>query len=168
MIGVLVRTEIDAPPDRVWEVVRDLGAHVEWMEDAVAIRFLPGPTSGVGATFDCDTRIGPIALTDRMEVTEWREGEAIGVRHAGRRDRHRPVHAGRDARRPHDVHAGTSSCGFPGGSADRSARCPGAWVLRRVWRRNLANLKRLVERDADARQRPVVIPPSTMNSLPVQ
>jgi hypothetical protein len=144
MAGVLVRTEIDLSPDRVWEVVRDLGGHVEWMEDAVAIRFLPGPTVGVGAAFDCDTKIGPIALTDRMEVTEWREREAIGVRHTGV-----VTGVGRftlvatpDGR---TVFTWDEQLRFPWWLGGRLGEVPGGWILRRVWRRNLVNLKRLVE-----------------------
>lgn len=74
---------IPAPPRRVWDDVRDLASHVEWMADAEAIRFTSRRRSGVGTTFDCDTRVGPFHLVDRMEVTEWVEGEVIGVRHVG-------------------------------------------------------------------------------------
>ena len=37
----------------------------------------------MGTTFDCDTRIGPFRLIDRMEVTEWRTARSMGVRHVG-------------------------------------------------------------------------------------
>ncbi|MCU1487198.1 MAG: Polyketide cyclase / dehydrase and lipid transport [Actinomycetia bacterium] len=83
MSSIRVSTAIDARPDEVWADVRDLGSHVEWMADAEAIRFTSEATSGVGATFDCDTKVGPLHLVDRMEVTEWVEGEVIGVRHVG-------------------------------------------------------------------------------------
>src|SRR3954470_10203724 len=53
------------------------------MEDAVAIRFVSEARSGVGATFECDTRIGPFRLTDRMVVTEWDPPRVLGIRHAG-------------------------------------------------------------------------------------
>ena len=76
-------TTIDALPAEVWADVRDLGSHVEWMADAEAIRFTSEARSGVGTTFDCDTKVGPFHLVDRMEVTEWVEGEVIGVRHVG-------------------------------------------------------------------------------------
>jgi hypothetical protein len=81
--SIRVSTTIDAPPPVVWEDVRDLGSHVEWMADAEAIRFTSERRSGVGTTFDCDTKVGPFHLVDAMEVTEWVEGEAIGVRHVG-------------------------------------------------------------------------------------
>lgn len=83
MPDIRVSTTIPAAPEAVWADVRDLASHVEWMADAEAIRFSSERRSGVGTTFDCDTRVGPLHLTDRMEVTEWVEGEVIGVRHVG-------------------------------------------------------------------------------------
>jgi len=81
--SIRVSTAIAARPDEVWADVRDLGSHVEWMADAEAIRFTSEARAGVGTTFDCDTKVGPFRLVDRMEVTEWVEGEVIGVRHVG-------------------------------------------------------------------------------------
>ena len=74
---------IDAPIERVWDDVRDLASHVEWMADAEAIRFRSERRSGIGTTFECDTKVGPFRLVDRMEITEWVDGEVIGVRHVG-------------------------------------------------------------------------------------
>src|SRR5262245_32724369 len=53
------------------------------MADAEAIQFTSAQRSGVGTTFDCDTRIGPFRVTDRMAITEWTPGKAMGVRHTG-------------------------------------------------------------------------------------
>jgi hypothetical protein len=83
MAGVRVSTVLDAPPDVVWDDLADVASHVEWMADARAIRFLSAQTSGVGTRFECDTKIGPITLTDVMEITEWKPGKAMGVRHTG-------------------------------------------------------------------------------------
>ena len=44
------------------------------MLDAVAIRFQNDQHRGVGTIFDCDTRVGPFKLVDRMEITEWEVG----------------------------------------------------------------------------------------------
>ena len=38
---------------------------------------------GLAARFECDTRVGPFRLTDRMVVTEWRPRRAIGIAHHG-------------------------------------------------------------------------------------
>src|SRR3546814_20829850 len=72
-----------APPDAVWRDLEDLATHSEWMADAVAIRFLTDQRSGVGTTFECDTKVGPIRLTDVMEITEWTPPKAMRVRHTG-------------------------------------------------------------------------------------
>lgn len=53
------------------------------MADAETIRFSSSKHHGVGTRFECDTRIGPIRLTDLMEVTEWRPRHVMAVRHVG-------------------------------------------------------------------------------------
>ncbi len=83
MARVQVRTLLDAPPEVVWHDLEDIGSHVQWMQDAVAIRFVSNQTSGVGTRFDCDTKVGPFRLTDNMEITEWSPPKAMGVRHTG-------------------------------------------------------------------------------------
>ena len=127
-ISIRVSTVIDAQADRVWDDVRHIARHVEWMKDAVSIEFdddshndpASGPSSadssngpdgdgpdgdgpdgdgpdgdgpddnsndprreGVGVRFSCRTKVGPIVLNDRMEVTEWTDGRLIGIRHRG-------------------------------------------------------------------------------------
>ena len=62
-------------PQQVWEVVEPIEHHVEWMHDAVAIRFQSDQHRGVGTRFLCDTKVGPIKLVDRMEITEWVPGD---------------------------------------------------------------------------------------------
>jgi hypothetical protein len=82
-VRVRVGVTLPAPPARVWDDVRHLASHVEWMADAESITFLSDRREGVGTAFDCVTKVGPIRLTDRMEVTEWEPGRVIGVRHVG-------------------------------------------------------------------------------------
>lgn len=83
MARITVSIVLDAPPSRVWEVVEPIERHVDWMADAVAIRFETDQKRGVGTKFLCDTKVGPIKLTDHMEITEWIPGEAMGVKHTG-------------------------------------------------------------------------------------
>ena len=143
MTSIRVTTTIDAAPDVVWAQICDIGSHVRWMEDAVAIRFTSPGRAGVGAAFDCDTKLGPLRLTDRMVVTEWDPPKALGIRHAGV-----VKGTGRFVLVP--VDSGTSfaweeDLAFPawmGGGLGAAAAAP---LLRRVWRRNLRNLKLLVE-----------------------
>ncbi len=141
MAKIRVRTTLDAPPSEVWAYLADLETHVDWMRDAVQIRFLTRRTSGVGTRYECDTKVGPLRLTDVMEITEWKPGRVMGVRHTG-------VVTGtgrftlRKARGGRTRLTWTERLKFPlrrGGPVTAFASKP---VLRRVWRRNLRNLAR--------------------------
>lgn len=83
MPRVRVQTTIDAPPRAVWRRLADIADHVSWMADAASIRFTGDQRSGVGTTFECETRVGPLRTLDVMEITEWRERRSMGVRHRG-------------------------------------------------------------------------------------
>jgi hypothetical protein len=145
-MGIVVSTEIDATPARVWEVVEPVERHVDWMHDAVAIRFTTEQTRGTGTEFLCDTKVGPIKLVDRMEITEWVPGEVMGVRHTGLvtgvgRFTIEPIDLGRRTR-----FTWAEDLTFPwwmGGPL--GAFIGGKVALRPIWKRNLRNLTRLVE-----------------------
>ena len=145
-MGIVVGIEIDATPARVWEVVEPVEQHVDWMHDAVAIRFTTEQTRGVGTEFLCDTKVGPISLVDKMEITEWVPGEVMGVRHTGLvtgvgRFTIEPIDLGRRTR-----FTWAEDLTFPwwmGGPI--GAFVGGKVALRPIWKRNLRNLKRLVE-----------------------
>ena len=149
MSEIRVAIEIDAPPSRVWEVVEPVENHVDWMHDAVAIRFTGSQTRGVGTEFLCDTKVGPIKLVDRMEITEWTPGEVMGVRHTGL-----VTGSGRFTLEPIDLGRRTrfvwqEELTFPwwlGGPV--GAFIGGKVVLRAIWQRNLRGLKQLVEQPA--------------------
>jgi uncharacterized protein YndB with AHSA1/START domain len=135
---------IDAPPRQVWRQLEDVGSHVRWMHDAVAIRFRGAQRRGVGTSFDCDTRLGPFQLVDRMVITEWRPRRAMGVRHQGAVSgtgrftlRARPRGRTRFTWR--------EELTFPWWLGGPVGAVLGGEVLRLVWARNLRNLKALVE-----------------------
>ena len=139
MPRIRVRTTIDAPPSVVWAYLADVDSHVQWMHDALRIRFLTARTSGVGTRYECDTKVGPFQTTDVMEITEWRPGRAMGVRHVGL-----VTGSGRftlhKARRGRTRFTWTERLRFPlrrGGPVAAYASKP---VLKRVWKRNLRNL----------------------------
>lgn len=139
MTEIRVETSIPVPPETIWADVADIGSHVEWMHDAESISFNSSTTSGVGTTFDCATRVGPVRLTDTMTITEWEPGAVMGVRHVGI-----VTGEGRFTLTPEaggTRFAWTERLAFPwwmGGPV-------GAWlaapVLRRIWRRNLKLLR---------------------------
>ena len=135
---------IEAPRRAVWEAVRDIPSHVEWMRDAEAIRITSPTSEGVGTTYDCDTRFGPLTTTDRMEVVEWRPRRAFTVRHVG-------VVTGegrwrlRRARRGRTRFVWDERLRFPwwmGGELGAVLAVP---VFRLVWKSNLRRLKRHIE-----------------------
>jgi uncharacterized protein YndB with AHSA1/START domain len=144
MARIRVATTIDAPPTSVWASIRDIASHVGWMEDAVAIRFTSDARDGVGTTFECDTRVGPFRLTDLMEVTEWDERRRLGIRHAG-------LVTGtgrftlRKARGGRTRFTWEERLRFPWWMGGPLGGTLGAPLLKRIWRRNLRNLKRQVE-----------------------
>lgn len=149
MAHISVSIEIDATPQRVWEVVEPVERHVDWMHDAVAIRFETDQTRGVGTRFLCDTKVGPIELVDKMEITEWRPGEAMGVRHTGMVTGTgmftlTPIDLGRRTR-----FTWAEELIFPwwlGGPI--GAWIGGKLVMGAIWRRNLRGLARIVEQSA--------------------
>jgi hypothetical protein len=80
---VTVSTVVEESRRAVWAELESIEDHVEWMLDATAIRFVGDRRRGLGTTFECDTRVGPIFLTDVMEVTAWEPGSRMSVTHRG-------------------------------------------------------------------------------------
>lgn len=146
MSRITVSIDLDATPARVWAIVEPIERHVDWMADAVAIRFHTDRTRGVGTSFACETKVGPIRLTDQMEITEWVPGEAMGVRHTGVVTGTgiftlAPLDEGRRTR-----FTWSEQLTFPwwlGGPIGEVVG--GNLVMKAIWRRNLKSLKRLVD-----------------------
>ncbi len=140
MAKIRVSTTIEAPIDAVWEYVRRIDCHTEWMADAESISFHGEQTEGVGTAFDCRTKIGPLRLNDAMVVTEWADREAIGVRHAGL-----VTGEGRFALAPAGTgrteFCWTEELQFPWWMGGRLGDVFGARILEWVWRRNLRALR---------------------------
>ena len=146
MTRIRVGADYDATPEAVWGVLEPIESHVDWMADAEVIRFVTDQTRGVGTRFECVTAVGPIRLTDRMEITEWEPGRSMGVRHDGLvtglgRFTVEPLDGGRRTRFTweEDLH-------FPWWLGGRlGARVGGQAVMGRIWRGNLERLRELVE-----------------------
>ncbi|CAN5758714.1 hypothetical protein BH24ACT3_BH24ACT3_07180 [soil metagenome] len=140
---IRVSTLIKASPEEVWSVVEHIEDHVDWMVDAESIRFTSQQRKGEGTAFDCDTRIGPLRLTDRMEITEWRPRKVMGVRHSGL-----VTGTGRFTlknRRGRTRFTWEERLSFPWWMGGPIGAIVGGQVLKAVWDRNLRTLKRQVE-----------------------
>ena len=144
-MSIRVSVDIAASVQKVWDIVEPVERHIDWMADAVAIRFQTEQTRGTGTTFFCDTKVGPIKLVDVMTITAWEPGKVMGVKHTG-------VVTGTgeftleaiDA--SHTRFTWTESLTFPwwlGGPL--GAFVGGQIVMKAIWRRNLRELKKLVE-----------------------
>ncbi len=83
MSGIHISTEISASPVKVWQELRDISRHVNWMNDAESITFTTDQREGVGTSFVCRTKVGPFVTNDVMTITSWKENVEMGVTHTG-------------------------------------------------------------------------------------
>ena len=152
-------TDIAAPPVVVWDYISDIKTHTDWMRDAVDIQLIGHQTQGVGTRFACETKVGPLRMTDTMEITEWSPGQKMGVRHTGHVSGEgvfsmRAVGAGDGAEGGGAAGDGADShthfewsevLRFPwrlGGPVGELLAYP---VLRSMWKGNLRRLKKKIE-----------------------
>ena len=144
MGSIRVSTIIDRDPAEVWDTVGHIDRHVDWMLDAESITFTSTTRSGAGTTFECVTKVGPVRLVDKMEITEWEPPSAMGVRHAG-------VVTGSGRFTLEALGAGRTrftwveALRFPWWMGGPVGGVVGGQVMKLVWRRNLTKLKRQVE-----------------------
>lgn len=147
MARITVGIDLPASPEAVWDIVEPVERHVDWMADAVAIRFVGEQTRGVGTAFLCDTKVGPITLTDKMEITTWEPRREMGVRHVGV-----VTGTGTFTLSPIDGGKGTrfvwsEELTFPWWLGGKIGEVIGGKiVMRAIWRRNLRELRKIVEK----------------------
>ena len=144
MATINVSIEIAATPKEVWDVVKDISDHVNWMKDAERIDFLTEKQSGVGTMFDCATKVGPFRLKDKMEITEWVDEKSMGVSHAGL-----VTGTGRfslkETASNGTLFAWEETLYFPFWMGGPLRNPVGTRILSLIWRKNLKLLKEQVE-----------------------
>ena len=144
MAHIEVSIDLNATPEHVWNIVEPVENHVDWMADAVAIRFVNKQRRGVGTSFLCDTKVGPIKLTDKMEITEWIPQQVMGVRHVGV-----VTGTGKFTLAPHlggTKFTWAEELNFPWWLGGKLGELVGAkLVMGMIWKRNLRELKKIVE-----------------------
>ena len=144
MARITVSIELPATPARVWEVVEPIEEHTQWMADAVAIRFVNEQRRGVGTKFLCDTKVGPIRLTDHMEITAWEPERLMGVTHTGVVTGTGQFTIEPSATAGHSNLTWSEELHFPwwlGGAIGEVVG--GSLVMKTIWRRNLKKLRAL-------------------------
>ena len=84
MARIEERVRIEAPASHVWSVLTDWEGQERWMADARRVEVLSAHREGRGVVIRCATDLLGLVVDDDMEVTQWRDGELIGIRHLGR------------------------------------------------------------------------------------
>ena len=118
-----------------------------WMADAESITFQSEQREGVGTTFHCRTKVGPIVLNDIMDITAWVDHETMAVRHRG-------IVSGEGA---FTLSAATTSTTvvweealtFPWWMGGPIGAVPARLILRLIWKGNLRRLAALIESPSD-------------------
>lgn len=137
--------EIEAPPEVVWNAISNIQTHVNWMADASKIRITSEQTQGVGTTFDCDTKVGPLRTTDKMQVTEWVPNQILSISHKGLVEGKGSFILEKPSK-GRTLFVWEENLDFPiflGGKITEFIAKP---VLKKIWRGNLYKLKQLVEK----------------------
>lgn len=83
MARIEVSTHIEAPPERVWDVLVDWERQAQWMGDASSVQVRTAHRSGSGVQIRCRTNILGFPVNDDLVVTQWDEGNSLEVRHLG-------------------------------------------------------------------------------------
>jgi uncharacterized protein YndB with AHSA1/START domain len=140
---------IEAPPQRVWDVLVDWESQPRWMVDARSVQVTSVHRSGTDVALRCRTDIlAGVVVTDPLVVTEWEEPRILGVHHTG------AVIRGVGAFELEPTPYGTAltwweEAGAPFGAAgDLIADFVVVPWVERVFRRSLAGLKRIAESDS--------------------
>ena len=74
---------IDAPIERVWNVLADIERQPEWMDEMKSVRMTTPPPTGVGSRGEATVRIFGISVTDPVTITEFEPPHRLAVRHEG-------------------------------------------------------------------------------------
>jgi carbon monoxide dehydrogenase subunit G len=78
-----VATHIAAPPERVWDLLKDWEGSADWMVDATSVEVLGDQREGVGTRVRAVTKIAGVPITDVMTVLVWDAPRRLEVEHEG-------------------------------------------------------------------------------------
>jgi hypothetical protein len=135
---------INKPLNVVWDEVKIMENHVNWMEDAVKIDILSENNSGLNTKMNVLTKVGPITLNDIITVTEWKEKESIGVIHEG-------IVTGEGVFYLTSLDESKTKfqwveiLKFPFYLGGPLGEIFGGLILKLIWKKNLKNLKEIIE-----------------------
>jgi len=80
---ITVSVDVDAPVETVWREVTDWEAQGEWML-GTSVKVTRGDGTSIGSELAATTGLGPLGVTDTMEIVGWDPPHRATVRHTGR------------------------------------------------------------------------------------
>jgi hypothetical protein len=140
-----------APRAVVWDVLTRWEEQPRWMLDAKEVHVTSPHREGVGVELRCPTNLLGVTVQDLMRVTRWEEGRVLEVTHLGR------IITGTGAFELSDLPDGGTRIGWweevdppLGALGEWGARLVALPIIRRIFRRSLANLAARAEAEAAA------------------
>ena len=79
---ITLSVDVDAPVQTVWDVVTDWENQGEWML-GTRVRVTGGDGRSRGSELAATTGVGPLGVTDTMEIVGWDPPHRATVRHTG-------------------------------------------------------------------------------------
>jgi hypothetical protein len=83
-VELTVAVDVGAPVEAVWDAVTDWPGQGRWMLGTRVEVDGPGDGRHLGARLTAVTGVGPLGVTDRMEIVEWEPPRRCVVRHLGK------------------------------------------------------------------------------------
>jgi polyketide cyclase/dehydrase/lipid transport protein len=83
-VELTVAVDVDAPAGAVWDAVTDWPGQDRWMLGTRVRVEGPGDGRRLGARLRAVTGVGPLGVTDPMEIVEWDPPRRAVVRHLGK------------------------------------------------------------------------------------
>lgn len=83
-VELTVPVDVDAPADAVWRTITDWPGQGAWMLGTRVAVTTGGDGRSLGAQLRAVTGVGPLGITDTMEIVEWEPPKRCVVRHTGR------------------------------------------------------------------------------------
>ena len=80
---ITVSVDVDAPVEAVWREVTDWESQGEWML-GTEVHVTKGDGTSVGSELAATTGVGPLGVTDTMQIVGWDPPHRATVRHTGR------------------------------------------------------------------------------------
>jgi hypothetical protein len=82
MATLVVRVDLRAPQQRVWDALTDWDGQGSWML-LTRVRGTVKGGQGLGGGIEAWTGVGPVGFLDTMEITQWQPPRRVAVVHTG-------------------------------------------------------------------------------------